>query len=84
MLSEDKIIALYCIVDDILKAMRHREDCRVRVSDSEVITTAFVAVLYFGGHLDNARHFMQLRAMSLRCSIKAGFAEDYTASVTLC
>jgi hypothetical protein len=61
MLSEDKIIALYCIVDDLLKAMRHREDSRVRVSDSEVITTAFVAVLYFGGHLDNARHFMHLQ-----------------------
>src|SRR3954454_22657636 len=61
MLSEDKIIALYCIVDDILKAMHHREDSRVRVSDSEVITTAFVAVLYFGGHLDNARHFMQMQ-----------------------
>ena len=61
MLSEDKIIALYCIVDDILKAMHHREDSRVRVSDSEVITTAFVAVLYFGGHLDHARHFMQMQ-----------------------
>ena len=61
MLSEDKIIALYCIVDDILKAMRHQEDKRVRVSDSEVITTAFVAVLYFGGHLDNALHFMQMQ-----------------------
>src|SRR3954447_3009535 len=61
MLSEDKIIALYCIVDDLLKAMRHREDSRVRVSDSEVITTAFVAVLYFGGHLDNARPFMHLQ-----------------------
>ena len=60
MLSDSKIIALYCIVDDMLKAMRHDEDARVRVSDSEVITTAFVSVLYFGGHLDNARHFMQL------------------------
>ena len=61
MLSEDKIITLYCIVDDILKAMHHQEDSRVRVSDSEVITTAFIAVLYFGGHLDNARHFMQMQ-----------------------
>ena len=60
MLSEDKIITLYCIVDDILKAMHHQEDKRVRVSDSEVITTAFVAALYFGGHLDHARHFMQM------------------------
>ena len=61
MLSEDKIIALYCIVDDVLKAMHHQEDKKVRVSDSEVITTAFVAVLYFGGHLDNARHFMHMQ-----------------------
>lgn len=61
MLSEDKIIALYCIVDDMLKGLRHYEDERRRVNDSEVITTAFVAVLYFGGHLDNARGFMQLK-----------------------
>jgi hypothetical protein len=61
MLSDSKIIALYCIVDDMLKAMRHQEDSRVRVRDSEIITTAFVAVLYFGGHLDNARHFMHMQ-----------------------
>jgi len=61
MLSDYKITALYCIVDDMLKAMHHYEDNRVRVSDSEVITTAFIAVLYFGGHLDNARHFMQMQ-----------------------
>jgi hypothetical protein len=61
MLSESKIIALYCIVDDILKTLHHSEDKRARVSDSEVITTAFVSVLYFGGHWDNARHFMQLK-----------------------
>lgn len=61
MLSEDKIIALYCIVDDLLKEMRHYEDRKVRVSDSEVITTAFVAVLYFGGHLENGCHFMKMK-----------------------
>jgi hypothetical protein len=61
MLSDAKIIALYCIVDDLLKALGHHEDRRRRVSDSEVITTAFVAALYFGGHLDNAARFMQLR-----------------------
>lgn len=61
MFSEDKIIALYCIVDDLLKQMHHDEDERVKVSDSEVISTAFVSVLYFGGHLDNARHFMKLK-----------------------
>ena len=47
MLSEDKVIALYCIVDDMLKAMRHTEDIRVKVKDSEVIATAFVSALPF-------------------------------------
>lgn len=61
MLSDTKIIALFCIVDDMLQALHHREDLRVRVHDSEVITTAFVSVLYFGGHLDNARRFMHLK-----------------------
>ena len=84
MLSEDKIIALYCIVDDILKAMHHQEDKRVRVSDSEVITTAFVAVLYFGGHLEMPGTSCTCRAMSLRCSIRADSADACTASVTSC
>jgi IS5 family transposase len=63
MLSDSKIIALFCIVDDMLKAMGHRQDCRTKVSDSEVITTAFVAVLYFGGHLEHARLFMKMHGM---------------------
>lgn len=60
MLTEDKIIGIYCIIDDILKGIGHREDERRRVSDSEIITTAVVSALYFGGHLDNARGFMKM------------------------
>jgi hypothetical protein len=60
MLSDNKIIALFCIVGDMLKNLRHREDITIKVSDSEIITTSFVSVLYFGGHLDNARHFMKM------------------------
>jgi hypothetical protein len=60
MLTEDKIISIFCIVDDILKAIGHKEDTRRRVSDSEVITTALVSALYFGGHLENGRNFMKM------------------------
>ncbi|MBD0288436.1 MAG: hypothetical protein ICV79_23860 [Flavisolibacter sp.] len=31
--------------------------------DSQVITTALVAALYFGGHLENATGFMKLTAL---------------------
>ena len=60
MLTEDKIIRIYCIIDDILKAINHQEDNRRKVSDSEIITTALVSALYFGGHLDNSRGFMKM------------------------
>ena len=48
MLKEDKIISIFCLVDDVLKGIGHKEDNRRKVSDSEVITTAIVSALYFG------------------------------------
>ena len=44
------IVAIYCIVDDLLKASHHPEDCRRIMSDAEVITTALVAARFFGGN----------------------------------
>lgn len=43
----DTIVTLYCITDDLLKAIGHRDDCRRELTDAEVLTTAFAAVLYF-------------------------------------
>src|SRR3569833_1469433 len=63
MLSEDKIIGIYCLVDDLLKGIGHQEDSRIKISDSEVITTAIVSALYFGGHLDNGRNMMKMTGM---------------------
>lgn len=60
MLSEDKITAIFCFVDDLLKGIGHQEDLRRKTSDSELITTAMVSALYFGGHQDNARNFMKM------------------------
>jgi len=64
MLNEDKIIAIYCFVDDLLKGVERQEDIRRKVSDSEIITTAIISALYFGGHLDNARQFMKITGLS--------------------
>ena len=64
MLNEDKIIAIFCLVDDLLQGIEHKEDSRRKVSDSEIITTAIVSALYFGGHQDNAREFMKMTKLS--------------------
>jgi Transposase DDE domain len=63
MLSEDKIIGIFCLVDDLLKGIGHREDSRRKISDSEVITTAIVSAFYFGGHIDHSRHMMKMTGM---------------------
>ena len=73
MLKEDKIIALYAIVDDLLKGIHHQESLNRKVFDSEVITTALVSALYFGGHLDNARGFMKMTGLVPRMLDKTRF-----------
>ena len=54
----DHVTALYCITDDLLKAVGHREDSRRLMCDAEVLTTALTAALYFGGNIEHARRFM--------------------------
>ena len=51
----DRTLAIYCFVDDLLKAIQHVEDARCEFSDSEVVTAAIVAMLSFGGNFERAR-----------------------------
>jgi hypothetical protein len=60
MLTRDKIIGIFCFIDDLLKTSGHFEDSRRKVSDSEIITTAIMSSLHFGGHQDKARQFMKM------------------------
>ena len=59
MLLESKIIGIYCLIDDMLKSVHHYEDSRRKISDSEVILTAVISALYFGGHQHNALHYVE-------------------------
>jgi hypothetical protein len=51
----DHTTAIYCFLDDFLKAMNHQEDTRCQFSDAEVLTTAVIAMLYFGGNFEKSR-----------------------------
>ena len=54
-----EIIALYCLIDDLLKAIGHREDSRQQLSDAEVITTALVAARFFGGNHAQTQQYLK-------------------------
>ena len=43
-------IAIYCFLDDLLKAMNHQEDQRQQINDAQVATIAVIAMLFFGGN----------------------------------
>jgi len=51
----DSTLAIYCFIDDFLKASGHREDIRIEVTDAEVITIAITAMLQFGGNFERSR-----------------------------
>ncbi len=46
----DEIVVIYAIIDDLLKAIVHQEDCRRTMSDAEVVTSALTASLFFAGN----------------------------------
>jgi len=56
---DEKIIATYCLCDDLLKAMHHHEDVQCQMNDAEVLTTAFTAALFFRGNLESARWMLK-------------------------
>jgi DDE family transposase len=55
----DKIIAIFCRCDDLLKAMHHHEDRPCQMNDAEIMTTAFIASLFFRGNHESARAMLQ-------------------------
>src|SRR5207245_4865748 len=56
---DDKIIATFCLCDDLLKAMHHPEDRQCQMNDAEVVTTVFIASLFFRGNHESARAMLQ-------------------------
>lgn len=55
---DGQITALYCLCDDVLKALQHYEDPHRQMTDAEVMTTAIVAALHFGGNVERARAWL--------------------------
>jgi hypothetical protein len=58
---DDSVLTIYCLCDDLLKALRHQEDPQRLMRDAEVMTTAIVAALYFGGNFERARLLLASR-----------------------
>jgi hypothetical protein len=69
-----QIILVYCLCADFLRALHHPEDSQCQMSDAEVMTTAIVAALYFGGNQERARTLLQEQNYILRMLSKSQFS----------
>jgi hypothetical protein len=79
----DRTLAIYCFVDDLLKAMQHREDQRCQVSDAEVVTTAVCAMLWFGGNFEHSRLFLHSSGMMPRMLSRSRLSRRLTRRAEL-
>jgi Transposase DDE domain len=55
---DDTITTIYCLCDEFLKAIGHRDDLQVGMSTAEVMTVPLVAATFFNANIDKTRLFL--------------------------
>lgn len=56
---DSHIVAVFCLCSDTLIALEHYEDPQCQMTDAEVMTTAIIAALDYGGNFEKARHMLK-------------------------
>jgi hypothetical protein len=57
---DEKILAMYCLCTDVLKAIGHADHPQDKMSDAEVITTGLVAMMFLRGNFEAARTLLSM------------------------
>jgi hypothetical protein len=70
---DTQIVIVYCLCDDLLKGLQHYEDHQCVLSDAEVMTTAIIASLHFGGNLDKTQRVLHEQGYLARRLSKSRF-----------
>ncbi|MBS0620998.1 MAG: hypothetical protein JSS61_06030 [Verrucomicrobia bacterium] len=55
---QDTITAIFCHVDDFLKALSWKDDPQCHLSLSEIVTISLTAARFFSGNLESSRAFL--------------------------
>lgn len=80
---DDQILAIYCLCDDVVKALRPYEDPQRQMSDAEVMTVAIVAARFFGGNFERARALLASRRYIPHMLSKSQFCRRLHAIASL-
>lgn len=55
---EEQIITIFCLCDDLLKALEIKEDPQIKMNNAEVMTVALTAASFFSGNFEKSREFL--------------------------
>lgn len=55
---EHKIIATYCLIDEMLKGLQVKNDVRAKITNAEILTMAYLAVSDFNGNYRKAHLYL--------------------------
>jgi hypothetical protein len=56
---DDIIITIYCLREEFLEAISHRDGPQVRLSAAEVMSAPLVSAAFFSGNIDKTRLFLR-------------------------
>ncbi len=57
---EQRIITVFCLIDEYLKSMGIKDDKRAKFSNSEILLTGYLAVSDFNGNYTKAYRYIQM------------------------
>lgn len=63
---ETKIIILFCVIDDYLKAIKFKDDVQAKMSTTEIMTIAIAAGQFFGGNHAKKIHAVTAKGFELK------------------
>jgi hypothetical protein len=52
---EGTLITIYCLCEEFLEAIGHRDDPQVKLSTAEMMTVPLVSAAFFSGNIDKTR-----------------------------
>ncbi len=55
---DDTITTIYCLCEEFLEAIGHRDDPQAMLSPAEVMTVPLVSTVFFSGNIDKTRLFL--------------------------
>ena len=70
----DNAVAIYCFLDDYLKAINHKEDKQRKMSDAEIMLIGYLSSKYFAGNHQRSLDYVSSHGLCKKVLSKSRFS----------